>query len=166
MEKLPSHHRPAIDKFAEAARTFLTWCETAHSPLNAAAFKHEALRKLADIYAAGFLLPDVEFSDSPEFPRVSAEQRKSIASNLLGLPFQYYWTVFTPSDLEGDRTPVCGDLFDDFEDIYGDLRNGLAVYHAGYAEAAAFDWRQMFEAHWGRHAVEAMQALHSYDADK
>lgn len=160
------HHQQQIDQFAERARAFLIWCETFHSPENPGAFKFEALNKLADIYASGFLLPDVEFSNSPNLPRVSGEQKEAIAANLRALPFSYYWTVFTPSDLEGNHTPVCGDLFDDFLDIYADLRNGLNVYDAGFPDAAAFDWRQMFEVHWGRHAVEAMQALHSYDPDK
>lgn len=66
--------------------------------------------------------------------------------------------MFNPSDLEGDHSPNCGDLFDDFQDIYADPRNGLATHDEGYADAAAFYWRQMI-VHWGRHAVEAIFAL-------
>jgi hypothetical protein len=81
----------------------------------------------------------------------------------MALPFQYYWEVFTPTKIESERDPVCGDLFDDFMDIYGDLIQGLWLYERGHIEAAVFSWRQMFGIHWGRHAVGALNALHSYE---
>jgi hypothetical protein len=34
--------------------------------------------------------------------------------------------VYTPSALDGDKEPLCGDLFDDFVDIYVDLGSRLA----------------------------------------
>ncbi len=96
---------------------------------------------------------------------MTPEKRSAIARNLSSLPFQYYWEIFTPSDLDGDKEPVCGDLFDDFQDIYGDLSTGLWLYDRGHVETAAFTWNLMFGVHWGRHAVSAMHALHSFDPD-
>jgi hypothetical protein len=83
----------------------------------------------------------------------------------MGLPLQYYWEIFAPSDLKGDKEPVCGDLFDDFLDIYADLTDGLWLYDRQHFEMAVFTWRLMFGVHWGRHAVSAMHALHSYEPE-
>ena len=110
-----------VDAFVQSARDFLTWCDRSHEGKSAGAFRHEALLSLSAIYTAALSLPGVEAGDTPDPPSITPEKRSAIARNLSCLPFQYYWEVFTPSDLGRDKEPVCGDLFDDFQDIYGDL---------------------------------------------
>lgn len=90
------------------------------------------------------------------------DERQRLSANLLPLPFQYYWEVFNPAK-EAVHEPVCGDLFDDFLDICGDLSAGLWLYDHKHYEAAVFTWTQMFGIHWGRHAVSAIHALHDFD---
>jgi hypothetical protein len=153
---------PAVDEFALRARAFVSWCDTSHADKPSELMQLEALRELAVVYAAGLALPDVEPQDAPDPPPMTSEKRQTISANLLSLPTQYYWEIFTPSNLD-DKEPVCGDLFDDFQDIYSDLAGGLWLYDHGHVEAAVFSWRLMLGAHWGRHAVSAMHALHSYD---
>jgi len=158
-------HPVEVDAFAAQARAFLAWCEMPHGEKSNEDFRYEALHQVATAYVAALNLPGADFRDAPEPPLISAEKRRSLAANLGMLPFQYYWEVFTPSDLDGDKEPVCGDLFDDFLDIFGDLSAGRWIFDRGHVETAVYTWRLMFGAHWGRHAVSAMHALHSFDPD-
>lgn len=138
------------------------WCDTSHASKSASRMQLEALRELASIYSAGLALPEVDPPDAPDPPSMTSEKRQAISATLSSLPIQYYWEVFTPSDMD-DKELVCGDLFDDFQDIYSELARGLWLYDHGHVEAAVFSWRFMLSAHWGRHAVSAMHALHSFD---
>jgi hypothetical protein len=158
-----SSHPVEIDQFAELARAFLAWCDSSHEGKTAQLFHHQALQQLSGVYSAALSLPGVEGREAPDPPRISPEKRSALAKSLAALPLQYYWEIFTPSDLDGDKEPVCGDLFDDFIDIYADLSEGLWLYDRQHLEMAVFTWRLMFGAHWGRHAVSAMHALHSYE---
>lgn len=54
-------------------------------------------------------------------------------------------------------------LWDDLADIYRDLRFGLALWAIGTEKAkaeAAWEWRLIFEAHWGNHLFRAMSTVH------
>jgi hypothetical protein len=156
--------------FVIHADNFIAWCETPHDQEPGQSFYLEALRRLAELYLAGLSIPELEEVEIPDVPDPSLEERKRVLENLKPLPFQYYWEVYTPSALDGDKEPVCGDLFDDFVDIYVDLVRGSRLHQRGYPEAADFSWRFSFGVHWGRHAVSALHALHSWeptnDADR
>jgi hypothetical protein len=159
-----SQHPPDVDHFAIQVRSFLAWCHAGHTGKTAAKMQLEALQQLAQLYSAALRLPRADFLPAPEPPSQTEEERRQLAANLRQLPFQYYWKVFTPTDMdEKEREPVCGDLFDDFLDIYGDVAAGLWLYDRKHFEAAEFSWSQMFVAHWGRHAVSALHALHSFE---
>lgn len=158
-------HPVEITRFAARARQFVDWCQTDRDGTDPKAFKLEALRRLASIYSAGLYLPHVEFKPAPDAPATTDIQRQVVAQNLMALPFQYYWEVLDPSALDGEKEPGCGDLFDDFQDIYADLSSALWLFDRGHVEAAAYSWRQMFMAHWGSHVVSAMRALHSFEFD-
>jgi uncharacterized protein DUF5063 len=125
----------------------------------------EALQTLSDLYGAALRLPDVDVHDAPEPPSQTKNERQRLAKNLATLPFQYYWEVFTPTDIEGNKEPepVSADLFDDVLDIYGDIASGLWLYDQNHFEAAVFNWRLTFGIHWGRHLVSALHALHSFE---
>lgn len=161
-----SAHPQEIDLFAAKARAFIEWCNADHAQKNRAQMQMESLQQLSQLYAAALRLPGVDFHPAPDPPPQNESDRARIAEKLSPLPFQYYWEVFTPTDMhEKEREPVCGDLFDDFQDICGDIGSGLWLYNQRHVEAAVFSWSQMFYFHWGRHAVSAMHALHSFDSD-
>jgi hypothetical protein len=156
-------HPVEVDEFAAQARTFMQWCEASHGGKSGEQMQREALQRLSETYAAALRLPGVDFVPSPDPPSQTEAGRIKLSENLRPLPFQYYWEMFTPTDMDQDKEPVCGDLFDDFLDIYGDLSSGLWLYDRKHLEAAVFTWSQMFGVHWGRHAVSAMHALHSFE---
>jgi len=58
--------------------------------------------------------------------------------------------------------PVCGDIADDFSDIYQDVKSGLLAYELGRKSQAVWHWRFTWGIHWGEHATSALRALHSY----
>ena len=158
-----STHPPEVDAFAAQVRSFLGWCKASHAEKTGEKMQLEALQHLSRLYSAALQLPGVDFRSSPEPPFQTDEDRSGLAENLRPLPFQYYWEVFTPTEMNEEETkPVCGDLFDDLLDIYADVAAGLWLYDHQHFEAAVFSWSQMFGFHWGRHAVSAMHALHSF----
>ena len=122
MTKYPTE----VDVFAARAREFIDWCRSEHAGKSAEEVQREALVQLSRVYASALDLPGVDFVPAPEPPDQTQEQRSKLAANLSALPFQYYWEVFTPTDQE-DHEPVCGDLFDDFLDICGDLAQPMAL---------------------------------------
>ena len=67
-----------------------------------------------------------------------------------------------PADTTDERTQ--GDLADDLADIYRDIKPGLTAWNTGddaYLEDIFYQWLQQGHIHhWGRHAVNAMRALH------
>jgi hypothetical protein len=155
-------HPDEIDRFADTARRYCKWCESDKSRVAPGKLGFDALRALADVYRAGFLLPDTDKIDILHAERLSKEQRKAIARKLDKLPFQYYWRLSQPSDFEGHKEPVCGDLLDDFLDIYADIIEGLWLYEKNQVQAAVYLWRLRFGEHWGLRAVNALTALHTH----
>ena len=155
-------HPKEIDEFSSQAREFISWCQSIHVGKTPEQMQRQALTQLSRVYAAGFNLPGVDFVLAPDPPRQTQNERQQLAASLKQLPFQYYWEVFNPTD-EDNKMPVCGDLFDDFLDICGDLSADLWLYDNKHYETAVFIWNQMFGIHWGRHAVSAIHALHAFD---
>lgn len=80
---------------------------------------------------------------------------------LIGPERVHYAEVFDPY-AEPAETPVIGSLADDLADVYRDLADGLAKWRRGEREAALWQWRFQFTAHWGEHATGALRALHTF----
>jgi hypothetical protein len=142
---------PEVEYFAEGARQYCTFIETAHKyPITERLITFATL--LAELYAAGLRLPDVEPTDD-------AASAKSSLQNWEGLgDLTLYWEVGDPYQWEA---PVVGSLSDDLLEIYHDLKRGLAfLEQGGNANAAAWEWRSNFAKHWGEHAVDALRILH------
>lgn len=156
---LPDHDL-AVSVFAEVARDYRAWCE---GPRAADPFQllREATRHLARLYAAASELPDVEFADHPDPPDLPKADWDAMFKSFGMLPFNYYREVFDPA-IEGAEEPVAGDVADDLADIYKDLIEGMWLLDRGHAAAAAWNWKDSFERHWGRHAVSALRALHCH----
>jgi hypothetical protein len=58
-------------------------------------------------------------------------------------------------------------LSDDLADIWLDLKHGLlALDDRARPEDVTWEWRFGFYAHWGRHATEALRALHARLAER
>jgi hypothetical protein len=56
-----------------------------------------------------------------------------------------------------------GSIADDLADTWRDLKQGLLALESGSPEAdVVFSWRHDFTSHWGRHAVNALAALHDF----
>jgi len=68
--------------------------------------------------------------------------------------------VFDPTK---DSEAISGSLADDIADIYRDLKKGLELKetYPRQPEAAIWQWRFGFYSHWGKHAMDALLAIHS-----
>ncbi len=158
-------HSISADEFASHSRKFVAWCETKHVEESDEHFRSEAQRLIAMLYAVGCGLELVPFMDWPDIPDLTKSQLDGVAANLARLPFRHYWSVFVPSEIgDGIAEPSCGDLLDDFLDIYRDIRHGLMLFDSGHSIGAVYHWHQMFS-HWGHHVLDALSALHSYDPE-
>ena len=155
-------HPDEVSRFADTARRFCKWCDSDKTRVAADILLFVALRALADVYCAGFLLPDTDAVEMPHVESLTKEERKAVARKLDKLPFQYYWRLPQPADFEGNREPQCGDLLDDYLDIYADIIEGLRLYEGRHVQAAGYVWRLSFGERWGHRAVSALNALHTY----
>ncbi len=76
----------------------------------------------------------------------------------------WYQEVFDGISLKDSGNEVgTADLADDFTDIYKDLREGLESFDLGTPkniEEAVWQWKFLFEMHWGRHATSALRAIY------
>jgi hypothetical protein len=72
-----------------------------------------------------------------------------------------YWT--TPDVVDSSEPEVVNlPIADDLADIWRDLRDGLNRLEAGgQLSDIAWEWRFLFDVHWGAHAAEAIRALHA-----
>jgi hypothetical protein len=146
----------AVGSFADTARRFCAWVDRADHDLTVArALLLDLLRQVVE-------LPDAPApGDAPDAPDRTHDDYRATVARLGDLPFQYYWTFSSPTDLD-DEAPVTGDVLDDLADIHGDLRGGLALLHAGHHDAATAHWRWSYIHHWGQHATGALWAIDSF----
>jgi hypothetical protein len=152
----------AVREFARWAREF---CERVEDPGPVApeVFHLELARLLSRLYAAAMDLPEVEVG-SETYEDIPVSELPPSLGEKVGA--QYYWTVFNPIT---ENETVVGDLLDDLGDIHKDLRRGLVLWDRGTPEFqadAAWRWRFSFGTHWGKHALEALTALHQLWTDR
>jgi hypothetical protein len=118
----------------------------------------ELAAALAELYAAALALepraPDGEELADAE----PADMRPALEAALGGAAT--YWTVFDPA---ANEEPGAPSLADDLADVYHDVKRGLMVLDAGDPAEAVWEWHHSFWSHWGRHAVEALRALHALE---
>jgi Domain of unknown function (DUF5063) len=79
--------------------------------------------------------------------------------------WDHYHFVFDPLT---DSEAIVGSLADDLADIYRDLKEGITLSSVrDYpARDIVFDWRCLFESHWGKHAINALTVLHALSAQR
>ena len=148
----------SVQEFAAAAREYCAWSEASRTKYAIHAFQH--LSRLVELIARVPQGP----GGTLEPPARTEEECQAVFRGFAGIPVSFYQSQHNPLDLEQSKIGV-GDVHDDLADIWSDLSEGLAVFDAGDAEAAAFHWRLLYQVHWGRHATGAMYALHCWLSD-
>ena len=125
-----------------------------------------AQRVLPRLYAAALRLPTTwrppDETAGVEDVEGAREIQQQIGDRISDVR---YYTMVAPYESD-NADPVVGDLAGDLTDIYVDLRRGMANYRRGQIDAAAWEWQFHFGSHWGRHAVDAIRALHGLAFDK
>jgi hypothetical protein len=149
-----------ISRFVATANEFCAWVEG--TPGSNEVF--DSIRLVSRLHADAVMLPSVDDEHLPkddDMPEPSPARKQAAAERFRTFPFQYYWEIFTPIS-EKPEEPVCGDIADDFFDIYHDVKLGLLAYDLGREPQAVWHWRFTWGIHWGEHATSALRALHSY----
>ncbi len=147
----------ATSAFKELARNFCAWCETGLKRQHAA---KEAALWLARLHAAALELPDTESDCAQDWPEIPPSDLTPAKANLSMFQGWYYRTVFDP-DPNCNEEPVMGDGGDDLLDTYLDVKRGLLLADVGRIDEAMWHWSFMHRVHWGKHAADALCALHA-----
>jgi hypothetical protein len=160
------------NRFAAAANRFCSVVDSA-SRMERSDLLLQIYRILPKLIDEAISLPDVKLSDSDDLIegdskseiRVNARQSEQEWGQLYNLlkeklgDWDRYWQVFDPT--ENDEA-IFGTLADDIADIYRDLKEGLVLseIHAVPQEDIIWEWRLLFYSHWGKHAMDALLAIH------
>ena len=151
----------AVGQFALEAARFRDWARDGSDTGEFAV--RQALVCIGTLYFAGLQLPPEwsdELADQPDAEGISSDERRSIYYRAAArLPFGDYARVFEPFTLPPEE-PVVGSIADDIADIYSDVVSGLIEHEAGRTAHAVWEWSFQLRSHWGRHATDAMYALH------
>jgi hypothetical protein len=157
-------HDPAVVHFIAVAKDYCRILESELVPLNRDLVQR-LLEVIVALYTAGLKLPEVDPDRQEHEDRAfDGDSRhkffRSVAERLGDDVF--YQMVFDPLD-KGECKPVTASLSDDLADIYFDVKEGLMrIPEAGPVPAhVIWAWAFGLEIHWGRHAVNAIGALHS-----
>jgi hypothetical protein len=155
----------AVERFAAEAVAFREWA--ARGTDTGAVSARNALRCITRLYLAALELPpprSEELAGQPDANRIEDAEWGVVFTAARRLPLDEYGTVFDPLAVSSGE-PVVGSLADDIADIYRDVVTGLRAFEAGRMASAVWEWGFGFQHHWGRHASEAIRALHAWLAD-
>jgi hypothetical protein len=140
----------AVARFVDAAEHYCELIKTPSATGDRAAFVLRVRASLSELLASGFALPDTEPSevDLPEGP-THAEWKSAFDS-----------AQITLGELPGGLEAYVS-VPDDLADVWSDLRQGLNALAAGTRwEDVAWEWKFGLQTHWGKHAEDALVALH------
>lgn len=182
MSELKPVESSALRAFASLAEEYCLWINRCDEQ-SCSEILTEAHGLLARLYALGLALPstDVLFDDDPDDagiaewePAASTRgpdrgedvRQVRILRSLAGKlgRWDLYREVFDPYEPPSEPE-VMSSLSDDLGDIYHDLRSGLLRWKRGETGDALWEWRFGIENHWGKHATDALRALHILAAD-
>lgn len=147
----------SIAAFRECAAGFCDWCE-GEPPASSA--DRRAAVWLARLHAAALALPETPAANAeglPELPRADLARAERKLAPFSG---HFYRTVLDP-DPASTEEPGIGDLHDDLLDVYRDVKAGCVLHDRGQVADALWHWSFLHRIHWGRHAVDALAALHA-----
>ena len=152
-----------MNYFAALTKQYCDWVEAEPLDLIKELFRARVL--LAKLYAAALMFPENKDFILAEKEAPNIINIDIVHKRLRELPFQYYWETLDLFSV-APEAPGVGDITDDLVDIYRDLKEGLWYFENNLTTDAAFHWKLSFDAHWGGHAVNALQALHSFSVLK
>lgn len=114
----------------------------------------ELMSLLLQLYEKALRLPDTEPGEADY-----------VLEEMTVLPLKmevrdFYWEVYDPFDDADEDKLVCGMIFDDINDIYRDLQEGVRAFEAGDINTAVWIWKFGVNGHWGTHTVDLLKALH------
>ncbi len=150
-----AHVRDVPTHFLHAARSF---CAFAEAPY--VGDEHEMYvvrRHLVTLFSLGLALPRCEIYQYDPAP-LPEDAWAGVFKRFGSLPVQYYGQVCNPLEVP-PGTVGLGDLADDLADTWGNLKEGLSLFDAGYEEDAAAYWFEHFHIHWGRHVSSALDIV-------
>lgn len=157
---------PEFTDYYQAARRFCSFLEE-KKDLTTVDFLIVTRAYLLRLYTAALAMPWVDLQSNEEFEeKLSADDFQKVIQSVaerLG-EARYYWHVFDPVN-DFNASPVCGDLLDDVGDIYKDLKYSLMIFGLGKQaceENALWQLKSDFDAHWSRHCINALSAIHFY----
>ena len=121
------------------------------------------LERLAALYAAGRRLERVEPATELDLPdRPTMEEEATLTRRLSDLfePRNLYWLV-EPFEGKPEKNVLAGTISEDLASVWRDVKEGLLALEAGVPDDdVVWDWCFGVDAHWGRHAVDALAVLH------
>jgi hypothetical protein len=121
------------------------------------------LERLAALYATAHRLARVGPATDDDLPdRPTIEEQAALERRLSGLfePRDVYWLI-EPYEARPEKNILAGTLSEDLASVWRDVKQGLLALEAGVPEDdVLWDWWFGLDAHWGRHAVDAIAALH------
>lgn len=121
---------------------------------------------LADLFAATLALPAVEptSTDLDDWRPDDAEVRSRFADmqQRLGTSDSYWTTEDATAPLDAEPSALNLPVTDDVVDIWRDVATAVRAAEGGAVDAdVAWELRFSCRTHWGRHATEALRALHA-----
>jgi hypothetical protein len=155
---------PDVEAFRRVAEAY---CASVEQPddENYDAFVLRLGGLLADLVSAGYRLPLVEpVADVTTSTSISQERwhEHYIALQSRFREHDLYWSTSYEAVALHEPPVTPRSLADDLADIWRDLRGGLDALEGGATwQDVSWEWRFGLEKHWGKHAVEALRALHS-----
>ena len=152
------------DRFGYIAERFCALVDSSKN-FNRNEFASQIYRILPKLIDQAIGLPDVESSHNHEPKAKNVRQRVKEWDwlyNSLKEKFgewDIYRQVFDPTR---DTETIHGSLADDIADIYRELKEGVVLKETGRSAPEDFIWvwRLGFYSHWGKHAIDALLAIH------
>ncbi len=147
-------------RFCVAAQRFCDVIESVSEFSDADSFYAAIAEPLAVLYAAGLTLPWYPPSDDDiDIDGLGSGEWRALFTSINALTGNDdpYRTVFDPhNDTDLVEAPLAGDL----ADVYRDVQPVTTWDDPDRLADLQFEVRSSFQGHWGRHAVEAMRAIH------
>jgi hypothetical protein len=122
---------------------------------------------LIRLYLHGKRLPLVHLSGGNTFEFDANNISIGVTQDSIAekIPFQYYWTVLNPLELNVGPDFGTDDLSDDLFDIHKDLKRALYMFDLNEQfarESAVWQFKFDFDNHWDEHCVSALYIINCY----
>lgn len=130
-------------------------------------FLKKTRQHLLNLYDSALSLPWVDLQSNVEYEEKLDSDKFDQAVSFINYrldPIRYYWHVFDPTN-EKDLEPVCGDLVDDLQDIYQELKFSILTFNLDKVdckENALWQFKFSFDRHWDDHCINALSAIHFF----